>query len=374
MADPSSMPPALIVALIAAGASLLVALVSALAAYLAQKRSIENQAALQRYQVELKRLQAELDDRRAERDARRDYEYEALKRMYQECSPLLFVLVEQAGSAYGRIQGLAHTASQGNLDGPDSWLTARRYRYYRLSTEYRLLAPLATLKLLQHRLTQFDLSLEPGIRLMYGLARHAGRVIGDDFDLAQAGATPLAYEPHHAQAQSLAQAQPAVYWQQGVPSGILDNAIESLLVRDSGAAPRVMSFLEFENARTLEDGHTRNAFERIAYLVADFHPRRRPVFWRVLLATASIYRALLRVADRHAENIASLSAAQLLATVDAERARFDWRADPHNADDGEAIEHAHAAVAAYLNLSVAPTVERDLAALAQRAMRDGRRR
>ncbi len=374
MADPSPMPPALIAALIAAGASLLVAVVSALAAFLAQKRSIENQAELQRYQADLKRLQAELDDRRAERDARRDYEYEALKRMYQECSPLLFVLVEQAGSAYGRIQGLAHTAAKGNLDGPGSWLTARRYRYYRLSTEYRLLAPLATLKLLQHRLTQFDLSLEPGIRLMYGLARHAGRVIGDDFDLAQAGATPLAYEPHHEHAQSLMQSQPAVYWQQGVPRGILDNAIESLLLRESGAAPRVMSFLEFENARTEQDGPTWNACERIAYLVADFHPRTRPVFWRVLLATASIYRALMRVADRNTQNIAALSAAQLLETVDAERASFDWRADKNDADEGRAIEHAHAAVAAYLKQSVTPTVERDLAAMARQATQGDRGR
>ena len=368
------MPPALIAALIAAGASLLVAVISALAAFLAQKRSIENQAELQRYQADLKRLQAELDDRRAERDARRDYEYEALKRMYQECSPLLFVLVEQAGSAYGRILGLAHTAAPGILVGQDSWLTASRYRYYRLSTEYRLLAPLATLKLLQHRLTQFDLSLEPGIRLMYGLARHAGRVIGDDFDLAQAGATPLAYEPHHTQAQSLRQAQPAVYWQQGVPRGILDNAIESLLVRESGAAPRVMSFLEFEHARTEQDGPTRNAFERIGYLVADFHPRTRPVFWRVLLATAGIYRALIRVADRNTHDNASRHAAQLLATVDAERDSFDWRADKHDADDSRAIEHAHAAVAAYLKQSVAPTVARDLAAMARQATQGDRGR
>ena len=203
---------------------------------------------------------------------------------------------------------------------------------------------------------------------------NTGRVIGDDFDLAQAGATPLAYEPHHTQAQSLRQAQPAVYWQQGVPRGILDNAIESLLVRESGAAPRVMSFLEFAHARTEQDGPMRNAFERIGYLVADFHPRTRPVFWRVLLATAGIYRALIRVADRNTHDIASLHAAQLLATVDAERDSFDWRADKHDADDSRAIEHAHAAVAAYLKQSVAPTVARDLAAMARQATQGDRGR
>lgn len=359
MADAPSVTPALI----AAAGSLVVALFSAFAAYRAQKLSIENQAELQRYQKDLKRLQAELDERRADRDARRDYEYEALKRLYQECSPLLFVLAEQANAAYGRIQGLAQSAAQGKLSGKNSWLTAKRYRYYRLSTEYRLLAPLATLKLLQQRLTQFDLSLEPEIRLMYALARQAGRVIGDDFDLARCGTTPLAYDPHSERAQELAQTQPAVYLQQGVPRGILDNAIESLLLRESGASPRVMSYLEFENARSLQDSPTRNAFDRIEYLLADFHPRTRPVFWRVLLATANIYRALMLVADRGAQNAVSLSATQLLAALDSEQASFDWREDRNAVQDGEAVVKAYAAVDAYLNQTLAQPIQRDLAAI-----------
>jgi Uncharacterized conserved protein (DUF2075) len=65
-------------ALITAGSSLLVAILSAYIAHRAQVRTLENQAELQRYQKDLKRLQADLDDRRAERDARRDYEYEVL--------------------------------------------------------------------------------------------------------------------------------------------------------------------------------------------------------------------------------------------------------------------------------------------------------
>lgn len=343
----------------------MVALVSAIASYRTHRRSIENQVDLQRYQKDLKRLQAELDERRAERDARRDYEYEALKRLYQECSPLLFVLAEQASAAYGRIQGLAQTAAQGNLNGPNSWLTGKRHRYYRLSTEYRLLAPLANLKLLQQRLTQFDLSLEPEIRLMYGLARQAGRAFGDDFDLAKSGTTPLEYEPHSDRAQSLRETQPAIYWQQGVPRGILDNAIESLLVREGAAPSRVMSFLEFETARGTQDAATKNAFERIEYLLIDFHPRTRPVLWRVLLATASVYRALTHVADRSAPSALSLTAAQLLATADSERASFDWRDNSGNPEDGHAVDQAHAAAAAYLTQTLAHSTQRDLDAMAQ---------
>lgn len=361
MADTSSANASLI----AAGASLLVALISAIAAYLSQKRSISNQAELQRYQKDLKRLQSELDDRHAERDARRDYEYEALKRLYQECSPLLFLLAEQASAAYGRIRGLAQSTSKGNLNGPTSWLTASRHRYYRTSTEYRLLAPLATLKLLQQRLTQFDLSLEPEIRLMYGLARQAGRVIGDDFDLASAGRFRLAYDPHSDRAPSLVQDQPEVYLQQGVPRGILDSAIESLLVREQGNVRRVMSFLEFESARAMQDSPTGSAFERIAYLLADFHPRTRPVFWRVLLATASLYRSFMLVADRSSPNAAFLTPDHLLDPLESDRAEFDWREDKGDSIDGDAVEHAHLAVKAYVSEVLGPTIQRDLAAMAQ---------
>jgi hypothetical protein len=361
MADILSLTPTFITA----GVPLVVAVLSAIAAYHAQKRSIANHTELQRYQKDLKRLQADLDEKSKERDARRDYEYEALKRLYFECSPLLFVLTEQANAAFDRIQGLAQTAAQGNLNGPTSWLTGRRYRYYRLSTEYRLLAPLGTFKLLQHRLTQFDLSLEPEIRLMYGLARQAERAIGDDFELAKSGVTPLDYEPHSESAQTQIEAQPAVYAQQGVPRGILDNAIESLIVRETGTPPRVMTFLEFENSRQLQDSSTKKAFGRIKYLLANFHPRTRPVFWRVLLATASVYRALSFVADRNSLNATTLCASQLLASLDPDRASFDWREDTNNADDGDAVEQAQAAVKAYLSRSLTQIIERDLAAMAK---------
>lgn len=76
-------------ALIAAASALAVALVSWFASRSNQAKLLEHQAELQCYQGELKRLQAELDEKRAERDARRDYEYEARKRLYHECSPLL---------------------------------------------------------------------------------------------------------------------------------------------------------------------------------------------------------------------------------------------------------------------------------------------
>jgi hypothetical protein len=108
---------------------------------------------------ELERLKAALADQSAVRNARIDYEYEARKRLYTECGPLLFQLTELAERALGRISGLARAAADANLDpGPSSWMARS---YYNLSTYYRLLAPLAVQKLLQQRLTHIDLSLDP---------------------------------------------------------------------------------------------------------------------------------------------------------------------------------------------------------------------
>jgi len=357
-------------ALIAAAASLVVAGLSAVAAYKAQSRTLENQSELQRYQKDLKRLQAELDDRQAERDARRDYEYDALKRLYAECSPLVFTLAEQAASMRDRIFSLAQAASAGNLDrGPDSWLSAQRPRYYRFSTEYRLIAPLATVKLLQRRLTQLDLSLDPGMRLVHVLARQVARVVADEFALANSDRDALPYRPHAKEAGDRANDEPAVYWQQGIPSGILDNAAEALIVTDPGAAPRVASYMEFEHARADAQSVIGRAFARIEYLLADFHPRDRPVLWRLLLALSSLHRAIGIAADRHELELHRPSAESLLHLPQAELPMLDWRADKDDGPDAAAIASAHSAVRSYLLNCLKKPVDQCLDALVDKPAR-----
>src|SRR5438105_1669566 len=102
-----------LVALITAGSSLLVALVSALLSFAFSRKNHRD----------LELLRDEIDQKKQERDALRDYQYEARKRLYHECGPLLLQLLELSESAWRRIRALARTASQGNL-GPahKSWL------------------------------------------------------------------------------------------------------------------------------------------------------------------------------------------------------------------------------------------------------------
>lgn len=358
------MPDSTTTALIAAGASLVVALISAVAAHRAQSRTLANQTELQRYQKDLKRLETELAERKAERDARRDYEYDALKRLYAECSPLVFALTEQAASLRDRIWSLAQAASAGDIgQGQDSWLTSERPRYYRLSTEYRIVAPLATFKLLQRRLTQLDLSLDPGMRLVYLLARQASRILSDDFALANREGYTLSYDPHSKDAAQRATVDPAVYTQQGIPSGILDNAVEALLVHETGSPARVASYMEFEKARRDKATAIGGAFARIEYLLVDFHPRDRPVLWRVLLAMASLHRAICLAADRDLLQLNPPSTQSLLLLPSSEVAVLDWRGKKDPSEVASSVAAAHEAVNAYLLHTLQKPVDQCLGSL-----------
>jgi hypothetical protein len=289
-------------ALIAALASLVVAIIAHLS-------SRSNQRSLEQ-------LRDKYAEARAERDAKRDYEYEARQRLYRECGPILFQLAEFSEAAFYRIIGLAETASRGDLKpGPDSFL---RDDYYRFSTLYRLLAPSAALKLLQRRLTLVDLSLDTMIQLQYTLARQAFFAFGGEVDFARLGDHPLRYDPFNLKADSKAHKDPAVYWRQGLPLGVMDGAIEAIL---STAEPRVITYAECEHAYNEENTPVHKTFDDIAFLVEDFHPLTRPVLWRILVAQACIYRVL---SQPHLLSKPGWGVADL-RLPHSDQHKFDWR-------------------------------------------------
>lgn len=298
-----TMDPKIWAAIITAGVSLIVAAAGFLVTRMNQK--------------DLEHLKADLSERTAARNAKLEYEFEARKRLYQDCGPLLFQLSEFAERALGRITGLARTAADGDLDPGRSWLDRG---YYSLSTYYRLIAPLSVGKLLRKQLTHLDLSLDPAIHWQYTLVRRLADSFTDDFDLAGSkyGSVTInesdwiEYEPHNDDSEKLKLQNSATYWQQGIPRGILDNAVSALIIRDADGTERVMDFREFEHEREHE-APVRESFERIAYLFDKFHPRTRPVLWRVLIAQAHLYRAVL--------------VARLSDTLDPELWSHPWELD-----------------------------------------------
>lgn len=153
------MDPAVVVALVTAITSLLIAGLSGFFSFRSNRS--------------LGKLNHDLAKQRADRDARRDYEYEARKRLYEDCEPLLFQQGEASQNAIHRVYSLARAARTGDLANDESsWLNNKlNHEYYMNTTIYLLLAPLAFYKLIQRRLTVIDLNLEPRIRTQYEILR-----------------------------------------------------------------------------------------------------------------------------------------------------------------------------------------------------------
>ncbi len=279
---------------------------------------------------DLESLKADLAEKQAEKNARRDYEYEARKRLYQQYEPLLFQLIELSESALGRILGLAKAARDNNLR-PDrtGWLTSNSYYYdyYMASTIYRLLAPLAVIKLVQRLLTLVDLTVDPHINNQYILIKRLYLSFSADFVLARI-APCLEYAPNRGENQKewrkKQESDPKKYYRQGIFAGVLDKAVEALIVTDPNGVARCMSFGEFEEI--CKPSKTTTDFEAFIDLFRDFHPKTRPVLWRVLINQVYIYKALLRTREMKLTHLKSGQIPRLLVHMsEEERLDFDWR-------------------------------------------------
>jgi hypothetical protein len=252
-----------------------------------EKQSIEQkkmQLEIQDKQAELQRvlaeLQSKLSDANNSASARRAYEYEARKRLYADIEPLLFQIYEGLEEAHHRVRSLARSDRAGNL-GATGWLSKKGY--YLRSTSYKLLVPVAHLRLLQRCMTFVDVALDPQIYLRYRLLKLYVRSFTDDFDLANL--TGLVYDP-----DDRSNAVPAQRARQGLLVGTIENLAEAMIVSGNGKA-RACSLAEFE---ALLNATPRN--QDVDYgvnLFLGFSPVERPVLACVLTAQACLARLIL---------------------------------------------------------------------------------
>jgi hypothetical protein len=333
----------IIVALIAAAGSLIVAIIG----YLGSRKN----------QRRLEAIKAEYAELKAERDALRDYEYEARKRLYHECGPLLFLLLEHSERALKRIHNIARAAKQGHLGDEDSWFSRR---YYRLSTWYILLGPLAILNLIQRRLTLLDLTLDYRIYVQYSIAKMIYQLFAKDFKLVEFAEPEMKYAPHSKEAEGKREDNPEVYRQQGIPLGILDNAVNALILKEEDNNWRVMIFAEFEKEYENKKSELRQAFDRIDYLFEDFHPRTRPVLWLILITQAHLYTVLLQTKVRGEPD----QLMKLLEDLPAmDRSAFDWRGKEDKEDkisDGVVLENPFKVTEAFFKKEVKSIIEKSV--------------
>jgi len=338
--------------------SVLAALVAFVNSLVTRQTSLATQRGLERHQRELETLKATLQEQKADKDARRDYEYEARKRLYRQCEPLLFQLVELAENGLSRIYSLARTARSGDLSliPNEGWLSDAT-NYYLASTVYKLIAPLVVYRLIQRRLTLVDLTVDTHINSQYLLSKRLFISFTDDFEFARAE-PKIEYDPNADLPPKVASKNPEKYVRQAMFIGSLESLVDSFIVSESDGSQRCMTYGEFD-AAYYQDHEVAESFNEVAELFHNFHPKTRPVLWRMLITQAHIYEALIRTRQLKLSQSRESATPLLMPISEVDKSRFDWRDNKVNATTDEVMVQPFDVSQKYLRKHLAEMFESD---------------
>jgi hypothetical protein len=196
---------------------------------------------------------------------------------------------------------------------------------------------------MQQRLTLVDLKVDPVIRMQYSLIKLLYNSLSDAFAIA--GQIPkLEYDPNLKLEDEQRRKEAHRFYPQGLFSMYLDTIVNAMVLHSENDPPRCMSYGEFESVHADEMLATQPGFRQIRQLFTGFHPKNRPVLWRVLLVQAHAYRALRRLNSR---GQMSLDGNDLLFPIEERRA-YDWRDHPDLVSDQEVLIDPFDAAVSYL--------------------------
>lgn len=115
----------------------------------------------------------------------------------------------------------ARDCREGKLEPFKGWLSSDS-EYYHTITLYTLSTPLAIFKLMNYRLTLFDLNLVPSFKNQYFIAKALYRSFLHDYKLA-AICPKIEYNPDDSKIpKEEKEKHPEIYYRQGINSGVLD--------------------------------------------------------------------------------------------------------------------------------------------------------
>jgi hypothetical protein len=267
----------------------------------------------------LRHLEYALDLQKSQRNARLDYEYEARKRLYHELEPLIFLHVEDSDDAYHHIIELASMARSGTLSVKLGMSTDNKEdNYYLKATIYKLIRPMAVFRLMQRRLTSYDLQLEDYFRLQYILAKCLYFSSTDNYYVALGSKEKKDWEPclicafegylklPEEKKEKSSHPDHIVYNILGITRGVIDNLANSLIkFSENDKTYRVMTFDEFEELH-FGKGHTSvtpsmlklcQLFSMMNINNRDFYPIY-VLIWRILVLHACIYSIMKNLAGQ----------------------------------------------------------------------------
>lgn len=230
----------------------------------------------------LEHLKSDLSDKQSERKAKLDYEYEARKKLYSRCEPAAFRFIRECELSRNRIILLNELKTRGEIS---RWLEGDDNR---ISTIYRLFAPIATYYQINGLLTSYDLSLAPRLHAIYGL----GRLLRDGFvsDKQIAGAatgSPLEYEP------SKEGTSTAVHQRQGITYEELDTLVTAMSLENG-----IIQLPAFVKSYNDADNPIRKAANGVDHMVRGLNPTALPVLWRLYIYNLAVTTLLSNLMHR----------------------------------------------------------------------------
>ncbi len=269
--------------------------------------------------------------------------------MYQHFEPLLFLLQENAVSASVRIHEIAKYNKEGTISEKFNWFSDNSY--YLKNTIYKLLLPISIFKLMQRQLTMYDIEIIPVFLVYYNLAKALYFSFANDFDLARSSPR-IEYDPDFDDDLDEKFKNESKYQRQGLYIGEIDILSESLIVSESGFN-RLISFGEFEykfwNNPVFGEDPLDKYFEKIKYVFLNFHPRNRPVLWRILLTQYYIYCAIIKIQKIKTEDNPDFRVLEKMSSQN--RFKFDWRNQQDRFSDTDAIVNPFEAVENFIQNS-----------------------
>jgi hypothetical protein len=286
----------------------------------------------------LEEFKGEQHKRQSQEDADTARKSEIRKRLYIECEPLFFRLVEASDAALQQCAKLAKPETclrlrpvNVNEDRGGPWML--NCSSETIATTYAIFLPLALFSLIRRTLTETDFSLDEKVALRYVLARELYGAFQNGKALADCSPA-LPYDPLIDDWRLLRMKNPQQYWWQDLTQLRLDRAIEVFVIREE-RGDRLLTFGEFEDLyRTVYAGGDRHKQKMLgvaANALYGFTPFGRPVFWRVLMAKVHLYHALTRrVTNGALASLKSESEVRKFLELDDYRpyewSRHDWSA------------------------------------------------
>lgn len=285
--------------------------------------------ATRRTQESIEVLRSQIQDAKADRDALRDYTYDARRRLYKECEPAIFRLIEEGEAAYYRVATLAQLSREGRFQYHNGSWMSQGDGGNAVSTIYRLLAPLASFALLRNKFTLFDLSIEPRVYAQYSLGKLLYSSFSDEIAIAASKCSSLRYDPGGKPPPGEI-GDFAVYGQQGISGELLDEVVNVLLREQPGGARQLLSYPDFIRDYNDEHGSFRAVIIKLDYITRNLDPVRSPVLWRALLVQVLIYWYLRQTAQMSS---AKFRLSDLVPITSEEIKFFHWLDhDPQKTD------------------------------------------